>query len=288
MNAQPTPYVQEISEANFQDDVLQRSTQTPVVVDFWAPWCGPCQVIGPVLEKLAAEYDGRFYLAKVNVEENQQLAAMMQIQSIPAIKLFKGGELVDEFMGALPEADVRRFLNQHLPSLADVGAEDALDLWIEGKKTEAVAIFESVLEEDAQNPAALIGMALHAFDGGDLEKAKDTASLVNEVALEKRAQHPQLERMLNMLKAQIELHAIVNEANPSHEALDKIYRQACTNALAGDFDAALEALLNMVKSNRTFRKDGARRMMVTMFGMMPPQDPRIYAWRGKLSSVLFR
>ncbi|MCH7497524.1 MAG: thioredoxin fold domain-containing protein [Candidatus Marinimicrobia bacterium] len=177
-----TEYIYDSSEATFENDVIRRSEETPVVVDFWAPWCGPCRVLGPTLERLANESDGAFYLAKVNVDENPQLSLRFGVQGIPAVKAFRDGKVVSEFVGAQPEPRVREFLKEIAPTEADQAVEDAASMLATRHWAEAEERYRVVLDSqpgsyacvqatislsDYDQPEATAFMNPFAFDTGE-------------------------------------------------------------------------------------------------------------------------
>src|SRR3989338_5929483 len=176
----------EVGETAFETEVLERSYQVPVMVDFWAPWCAPCRVLGPMLEGIAEEQSGEFILAKVNVDENPTLAALFHIQGIPAVKIFKDGNLAAEFTGALPEAAVRELLTRLLPSQEDRQAEEAGTLEEEGQLEAAKAIYEKILAQDLTHPKPLLGMGRILMEAEDPKGSLEHLERVPLTADERR------------------------------------------------------------------------------------------------------
>ena len=190
----PSPFVLETTAATFEQDVLEASKQAPVVVDFWAPWCAPCRALGPVLEKLAAEYGGRFRLAKVNSDENPELSREFNVRSIPDVRVFRDGQQVDQFMGALPEGQLRAFIDNVVPSPAELERQRAQELALADDLAGATAALYKALELDPELHAARIDLAEMLVENGQneeaaiqLEKMPDDADWNARVAALKQA-----------------------------------------------------------------------------------------------------
>jgi putative thioredoxin len=278
----------DVNEENFEAEVLDRSTQVPVLVDFWAEWCGPCKVLGPVLEKLAGEYAGEFIIAKVNVDENQGLAAAFGIQGIPAVKLFKDGELASEFTGALPEPMLREFLSKFLPTAADKQAEEAQAFEEDGKTDKARTLYQEILAADPNNAKALLGLGRLAMNEGDADAALEHLEQISIVADERK----EADRLIARLKLQsgaAENEAALREkvkAEPNNVAA----RFELAQALAGTekYEEALKEFLTVVKTDRAFQDDGARKAMVQIFEVLGSDDPLTDKYRSELAAALFR
>lgn len=281
------PHVIDVTEANFEADVINASMTTPVLLDFWAEWCGPCKTLGPIVEQLAAEYNGAFTLAKVNVDVAQQLAGMFGIQSIPMIILVKDGQLADGFPGAKPAGEIREFLSKHgvVPAQADDVAEVVEESNDLVTPLERVNQVRESLVNDAGNDELKLDLAVALLATGETEEAKQLiANLPANLATDARALRAQSH--LNLLAA---LPAGWNltdlRANGEADSTGK-YNRSIGELLGGDVQLGLQGLIDLMRDDRAFGDDLARRSLIDAFRII--EDPAIVAqFRRKMSSLLF-
>lgn len=281
-----SPYIVEVTDANFVNEVIERSFEVPVLVDFWAEWCQPCKMLMPVLARLAQEYAGRFILAKVNTEEQRQVAGQFGIRSIPTVKLFSDGRELDEFAGALPESGVREFLDRHLPARHDPIVEQALALMDQGNLDAADELLDEALRQDGSNLSALLGKAQLQLMAGDFDAAETTLDalpadkLDDPQAVQLRAQLPFL-RVLADAPPIDELHPLA-AAGDSHAR----YQLAAHLLYQQQFEGALELLFDIMRRDRAYGDDAARKAMLAVFDMLGGEGDLVKRWRGRMFAAM--
>lgn len=279
----------EVSDYDFDEQVIQRSYTTPVVVDFWAPWCGPCRMIGPVLERLARQADGQWMLAKLNVDHNQQTAARYGIQGIPAVKGFRDGRVVAEFVGAVPEPQIRRFLDQLLPSEADRLTRQAQALEKAGRLAEAEAMYRQALSQDGYHASALLGLGRVLFRQDRYEEAQAVLQQV-PMHLPERAEAENWLARVNFRQqaaltgGEVEARRRL-AANP--DDLDARLDLASALASKGSYREALEGLLEVVRRDRGSYRERARQAMLSIFSLLGDNHELTQEYRPQLAMLLF-
>jgi putative thioredoxin len=280
----------DVSVADFDQKVLAASRSVPVIVDFWAEWCQPCRLLKPILEKLAAEYGGRFLLGKVNSDENQELAVRYGVRGIPAVKAFLGGEPVDEFTGALPEGKVREFLDRLIPSPAEPLRLEAADILRGGDIAGAIALLTQALQLDSRNEAARLDLAEALMDANAIEDARsllDTFGDAVKDAARLGALHARLALCAGAGNTDSGVLAQAVADNPGD--LDSRLRLANALALARNYRPAMEHLLEIVRRDRAWNDQAGRKTLLTLFNLLAAQpecDDLIREFRVALARTL--
>jgi putative thioredoxin len=289
--ADPTT-VKDVRDADFERAVLEESRRRPVVVDFWAPWCGPCRTLGPLLERLAQEARGGFLLAKVNVDESPQVAQAFQIRSIPAVIAFRDGRIVSEFVGAQPEPQVRRFVEALLPTEADRLVAEADDLAAKGHANAAEERYRGALAKSAHHGPALVGLARVLADRGAADEALSL--------LERVTGTPELEAEAERLAAELRTRAAAPAAGGADEAALRARLDADPRDLAARIDLgrllaarrayedALGEWIAAVRQDPKFDDEAARKAILDVFSLLGPEHALTQRFRSELARALFR
>jgi putative thioredoxin len=281
-------WVKNVKEADFEREVIEKSREVPVVVDFWAPWCGPCRALGPILEKLADERQGDFILAKVNTDQAQNLAYQFGIEGIPAVKAFRDGRPVLEFVSLLPEAQVRAFIDRIVPSQGERRARQAADLE-KNDPAAAEAEYRRVLAREPNNDAALIGLARLLVERGQDAEAQDLLGHVTPVG----DLAAEAERLGAVLALREQARAYGDEAavrqrlaNDPHNA-ELLYELGSVLGGLGRYPEALQTLLSAAEHDRTLAAEKVRPVMVKIFYAVGVRSPLADEYRDKLTQLLY-
>lgn len=273
-------YILDVNEAGFERQVVLRSHELPVVVDFWAPWCSPCTYLSPILERQAIEAGGAFLLAKVNVDESPNLSIRYGVQGIPAVKAFQDGEVKAEFVGAQPESMVRKFLESVVPSPSEQAVDEALSLLGTRHYRQAEDAFRQVLEQDETNAEAALGLVESLLMQGD--GAGALAVLENfppGTAWAKAEKYKPLAKLL--------VEAEGADPSADEHALEASLHQSARLIARGNLPAAMDGLLGILREDKRYRGGLPKQILLALFSLLGDDDPHTRKYRDEMASVLF-
>jgi putative thioredoxin len=279
----PHAIAHDVTDATFAADVIQRSQSVPVVVDFWAPWCGPCRVLGPIIERVAAEYGPDVVLVKLNTDENPRTATQFRIQGIPAVKAFRNGRVVKEFTGALPEPQVRAFFAGIVPTEAEKAARDAIKQAAAGDPAAEAALRE-VLRKSPGNADAIVGLATLLLNRGQADEA---AELLERAPHDRRAKVLKHRIFLDSFAAKHANEDIAGEAVASPTDPRARYRHGALLAAQERYEEALDELLESIRLDRAFAEGAARKAALAVFDILGLDSPVTREYQRRLSQLLF-
>lgn len=284
-DASAKPHVIDATDSNFEIEVVEKSKTVPVIVDFWAQWCGPCRALGPMLESLAEEFNGRFILAKVDIDQQRQLAARFEVSGVPMVMALVDGKIVSHFIGALPEARVRHFLETVCPSETTLLAKQAASLE-ESDPAQAIAIYRQVIEVDHRNTLAIAALADLLRRQGDVEEAERQARLVGEGTDGYNRARNVLARIGFQRNAEnVEIVRARVESEPQN--FEHRLRLGVALAAQEQWPEALEAMISAVEADKKFGAEQVKPRMVEIFNILGQQHELTNKFRSRLASALY-
>lgn len=281
-------FVFDVTAADFPVRVIDASRQRPVLVDFWAAWCGPCKMLAPVLERLAGEYQGGVLVAKVDTDTQADLAARYGIRSLPTVMVFKDGEVVDEFYGALPESEVRVYIERHLVREVDKLHAQAMEAYHHGDRDTAVSLLKQAAAEQPPRPAVLVDLAAVYIDTKDYDAA--------DLCLKALPMELQVESRPNALRTLIGLARSADQASPDEALLQRLaqspydcearYQYAARRITLHQYEQGLEHLLEILRRRPDFRDHAAQDAMICVFTLLDNRGELVSQYRKKMFAAL--
>ncbi len=283
-----SPNIHNVGMQNFQSLVLEKSMTKPVLVDFWADWCQPCQSLSPILEKLADEYAGKFEVAKINADEERELAAHFGIKSLPTMKLFFQGQLVDERSGLAQEADIRAMIDRHLVSESDQFMEAAMQAYAQGHTEQALEMLNHALQKDPDNAALKVQIAELVYAEGDETSAVALLDSLDEEGSKLDAAI-RLRAAIDLAAQLAELPALEDiekrlQKNPRD--LEALLQKSRHLAARNEYDDAMECLLEIMRIDREYEDDAGRKGLLGLFDLLGGEHPSVQKYRRKLFTLL--
>ena len=283
-----SPYILNVTAEDFQASVIDNSFKQPVLLDFWAEWCNPCQVLLPILSKLAEEYKGAFILAKINSDEQGELAAQAGVRSLPTVKLVIDGQIVNEFMGALPESEIRKFLEPYIQTESDNILDEAMQAYQQGREQDALDMLNQALAEDPQNAKLKINIAKLVANQGDHDSASallDTLSEEDAEQAEVKELKAQL-KLVNQLKEAGDPNQLKQRLEQDPDDLDAMLKLSNFMTASGDYQQAMELLMKIMIKDRAFEGGAARQGLIDIFDMLGHENELVKTYRRKMFSML--
>lgn len=274
-----SPFIVHVDESNFDYQVLAYSQKVPVIVDFWAPWCDPCQRISPLLERLAQDRQGKFRLAKVNADENTGLTQRYQVHTLPTIKAFQNGRVIGELRGVKTASQIREFVGQVVPSPEDLLVDKAHSLLAKGEFEEVESICREILEKRPQHPGGTLALIKSLLGQGESQGALDLLR-----TFPASPQYEQAETLLPLARVMAEE---APGSAPGQDQIDAVYQRAVRLINMGNIPAALDGLFEVLKKDKRYRDGEAKEVVLGLFELLGDDHPLTVEYRPELANILF-